>query len=211
MTKDIANIFKEALMPLKIQGIISNLEGLVRTLEFKPANSDKKLKIAYPVECEDVQDCVDCQSVYLCVPEKEKSCLVYFEGTQARVLNSAEGITTYEAIISLVCWYNLDKFEKKPFLQSSFIGLMSEPIKKLNIDNSEDVPIDLHLPTISSVIDSDSSIFAKYSYNESDSGFLGCKYATFKIDFKVKFSLYENGNCFNSILVSSDVSACDNC
>lgn len=208
MTKDIANIFKESLLTLKSQGLISHLEGLVRTHEFKPSGSEKTLKIAYPVDCEEPQDCVDCQSLYICVPEKTKKCLVYFEGTQSRASYSFKTSTKYDTVISLVCWYNLDYFQSSDLLQSRFVSVLSEKIKKTY---SEESPIVFVNPEIISVIDSDANIFSKYSYNESDSGFLGCRYATFKIDFKINFMLNEDTNCIDSILANSVVSDCVSC
>jgi hypothetical protein len=208
MTKDLANIFKNSLLSLKTDGLISNLEGLVRLHEFKPSGGDKTLKIAYPVDCEEPEDCVECKSLYICVPEKTKKCLVYFEGYQSRATFPLQTSTKYESVLSLICWYNLDFFETSDLLQSRLISLFSEKIKKTY---SEENPINFVNPEIVSVTDSDASIFSKYSYNESNSGFLGCKYATFRIDFKINFLLNEDSNCINNILANSIVSECVSC
>lgn len=205
MTKDIANIFKSSLLSLKDSGLISNLEGLVRTLEYKPTGAEKNAKIAFPVDCQEPENCVECESLFVCVPDKTKKCLVYFEGTQSREVATLEGATKYETVISLICWYNLDFFEKQDFLQTRLISLFSNVIKKTSSTSDNQNPINFINPELSSVYDSDSNIFSKYSYNDTKSNFLGCKYSTFKIDFKVKFYIYENQNCINSIVGISPI------
>jgi hypothetical protein len=205
MTKDIANIFKESLTPLKDSGLISNLEGLVRVLEYKPTASDKSTKIAFPVDCQEPEDCQECESLFVCVPEKNKKCLIYFEGTQSREIATLEGATKYEATISLICWYNLGFFQKDDFLQTRLISLFSNLIKRTSSTSTELNPINFNKPEVISVYDSDASIFSKYSYNEGKSNFLGCKYSTFKIDFKVKFFIYEDKNCISDIVDISNI------
>ena len=200
MTKDIVSIFKKSLLPYKTTGLISHLEGLVRVLEYKPAGDEKTRKIPYPVDCEEPEICKDCEGLMLCVPEKTKKCLVYFEGGQSREVASLEGATKYETVLSLVCWYNLGFFVKQDFLQTRMITLFSQAIKETFARENGLAPISFLNPEIISVTDSDSSIFSKYSYSEVKSNFLGCKYGAFKIDFKIKFITYENQNCINDIM-----------
>lgn len=200
MTKDIANIFKKSLLLMKGSGLISHLEGLVKVLEYKPLENEKAKKIAFPVDCEEPENCKECDSLMVCVPERSKKCLVYFEGGQSRETATFEGATKYEVVLSLICWYNLGYFEKQEFLQTRMISLFSDKIKGTKGTISELSPIEFINPEIISVTDSDSSIFSKYSYNEGRSNFLGCKYASFKIDFKIKFVIYENKNCFRDIV-----------
>lgn len=200
MTKDIASIFKKSLLPYKVSGLISHLEGLVRVFEYKPAGDDKTRKIAFPVDCEEPEICKECEGLFICVPEKSKKCLVYFEGGQSREVASLEGATKYETILSLVCWYNLGFFQKQEFLQTRMITLFSQAIKETFARETSLAPMAFINPEIISVTDSDSNIFSKYSYSDVKSNFLGCKYATFKIDFKIKFTLYENQNCIDNIV-----------
>lgn len=204
MTKDIANIFKNALQGYKQSGLISHLEGLVRVFEYNTGNDEKPKKIAFPVDCQEPENCKECEGLMICVPEKSKKCLVYFEGGQSRETAMLEGATKYETVLSLICWYNLGYFEKQEFLQTKMISVMSEVIKKTSARNTAARPIAFVNPEIVSVTDSDSNIFAKYSYNDTRSNFLGCKYGAFKIEFKIKFITYEDQNCIDDILGRSN-------
>ena len=210
MTKDIANIFKASLMVHKNSGLISNLEGLVRTLEYKPIGEEKTRKIAFPVDCTEPENCNECDDLIKCVPERRKKCLVYFEGNNSREIASLEKATRYEANLSLICWYNLFFFQSSTFLQTRLISLMSEVIRKTNVNADGSLPISFVNPEITLVSDSDAGIFSKYTYNEQKSNFLGCNYSTFKIDFKVKFTLYEDKNCINGIVGVANVDCIGN-
>jgi hypothetical protein len=208
MTKDISEVLKAYLMPIKEQGIISNLEGLVRTLEYKPSGSDKSKKIPFPVNCVQPQDCTECDSLFICVPEKTKRCLVYFEGFDSLPEFHTSEATKYKSVISLICWYNLDFFQDDSSLQTKLVSLFSNTIKNVNFDRTELIPLEFCNPQVKKVVCSDNSIFNKYTYNENQSQFIGCRYSCFKIDFEINFTLYEDKNCIGNIVVIDNDNCC---
>ena len=202
MTKDIAEVLQLSLSDLHGSGnVISTLAGLTRVFEYIDA-SDVIKKLPYPLDCTQPEpNCQECDELFILVPDKNKRCIVYFEGGASSPIQNLQGATKYASLISLVCWYNMQGFQETENLQSRLIALFSDRCKNakvnplLPVESLSRVEVELIR-----VQDSDPSIFSKYTYSQDKSQYLGCPFSSFKLDFKINFTLYENPNCFRPIV-----------
>jgi hypothetical protein len=208
MTKDIADLMKSNLSDLNgSDKIISTLAGLTRVFEYKGTDNELK-KLAYPLDCTQLEpNCQECEELFILVPDQSKRCIVYFEGGASSPVQNMEGATKYQTTISLVCWYNLQGFTATSNLQSRLIALFSDRCKNITTFYQANQSITGISVEVLRVQDSDPSIFSKYTYSQDKSQYLGCPFSSFKIDFKVNFTLYENPICFDGIVVT-DIPVC---
>lgn len=203
MIKDICIIFKEKLVEDKDAGIIDVLEGLTRVLEYYPTEDSKAKRIPFPVDYIEPAGCEE-QELTICVPDASKRCIVYFDSSQSNLAKSLDKASSYNAIVSLICWYNTNGFENKENIQTRLISRFSERVKSAKYEVGDF--LDLGEIEVTKVIE-DASFFTKYTYDQANSQYLTYPYGYFKIDFKVDFLLYENTSCHEPIVVIS----ADNC
>ncbi len=203
MTKDLADLLKSKLEDLHGEDkVITTLAGLTRVFEYKTGTGEGELKkLPFPIDCNQPEpNCEDCNELFILVPDQNKRCIVYFEGGGSVPIQSLEGATKYQSVLSLVCWYNTNGFTTAENLQSRLIALFSDRCKSVMLNYGDGQSLCNVSVEVVRVYDSDPQIFSKYTYNQDKSQFLGCPFSSFKIDFKVTFLQYENEICFNPIV-----------
>ncbi|MCX6218353.1 hypothetical protein [Spirosoma sp.] len=99
----IADVLVKRLMPLKVQGLLADVVGLVQTIESDALSGNKK-KLSYPapIGC----PTGDCQDDWKrLVPDQAKPGFVFFEGGTYRT-SMVNGFKRVQTRLTLICWFN---------------------------------------------------------------------------------------------------------
>jgi hypothetical protein len=176
-------------------GVITNLAALVRVKEVSIGNNVIR-KIPFAIDCiEEVELCQDCEPIVDLVPdtptaEKPKRCIVYFEQNKTTLMGVHQGGAKYNTAISLICWFDSRQFQESNNLTTKLIALFASRIRTPFV-LAQNSPIQSVQVVGYTPLDSDPSIFSKYSYSDFRRPYLGCPYGYFKIDFNLNFTINE--------------------
>jgi hypothetical protein len=202
MIRDIARVFRNKLnndfyLPDGL-GVITHLAGLTRVKEVSISQGQIR-KVPVPVDCDEVEEelCNDCEPIFKLVPDQTKRCIVYFEGTDAKLVQSMPNVSKYSCNLVLICWYNSQGFQPVENLHTRLSSLFINKLKSIQTHSQE---LSIKEVEVISVNDSNGNIFSKYTYSDFRSAYLGCPFGSFSINFKINFSSNEVQSCFSPIV-----------
>lgn len=199
MNAVIAQILSKRLDQLHSRQLVTVLGGLVKTAS---VNRDGGRTIRFPVPFDTQTQNIRIDNSAF-VPDSEQRAIIYFEGLNSTVTESVRNKSRLRSNLRLVCWYNSDKYIVKG---SSTIHevLISAILKLLQSGRDTDV-IQGIVVTPTTVLDSNSNLFSRYSYTEERGQYLLAPYYAFAIDLNVTYQL--SHNCHGNAL-PVDVDCC---
>jgi hypothetical protein len=126
------------------------------------------------------------------VPNGDKLGIVYFEENGARLIGNNPGGDEYEALITLVAWYNKTKVlgegNEYVHIQSNYITLVKQALK-INTGILNLYPFTRVRLSLNSVQPQDGRIFAQYTYRETDRQYLMPPFEYFALDMTARFTV----------------------
>lgn len=187
MIKEICNALKERLIegvPLKL---VDTISGMVQTVTYKDLDENENpITKRFPVSYDtNMQICGRGPEMDL-VPDSSKKGLVYFEesGSFQKIKDLSGGRSMQRGNVLLVCWMNRRKSVGDSYKEVSKLGY-DEIMKKL----SGVIPSDLflNLRVTSARFRQDSSVFTRYTYEETVLQYLRPPFEYFAIDLTISF------------------------
>lgn len=195
--RPLRNKLKDSFFENDGSGIITHIAGLTRVKEVLVGTGLIR-KVPVPVDSDsfDTEEvCITGEPIFYLVPDERKRCIVYFEGTESKAIDTKKGLTNYTANANLICWYNSKGFQNEPDINSRLCGLFISKLKDINPVTDKIKSIE-----VGSVSDSNGNIFSKYSYNDFRGQYLGSPFGSFSINFKINFSNYETQDCYSPVV-----------
>ncbi|RIV23601.1 hypothetical protein DYU11_11510 [Fibrisoma montanum] len=179
---------------LRALPFISRLAGLVKVLETDRFSKDKngadRRVHRFPISLEsEPSTCTTSGRQYPdLVPDQSERLIVYFEDGNAR---SVDGRAKWQSTLRLVAWGNSALFEAGDSPKAAIPAMIMNAIGNTlrTAKESGRGPIQNLSVTITGVPDSNTNLFARYTYEQTRSQFLFPPYFAFGIDLTVTYTL----------------------
>lgn len=201
MNKEIAHELKEILKSSDGIPFVDVIAGMVQTVTDKD-EGENGLPVTkrYPVT-DDVTIADNCQfsQEKILTPDSRKKGLIYFEDNGTSFMGSDnKGNYSYRSRLKLICWLNRSRITGQRYSQITASGI-TYILDKLKVGELYGKVgfFQRFKVNVSSIDPQDSSIFSKYSYDESDMQYLRPPFEFFAINLTVDFSV--NKRCINEI------------
>lgn len=189
MNADIANIILSKLEDITW---MDNKFGLVRAVTegvSNPADITKILKKTYPVACNLSEDDCNTGNYKRPVPDSKYKSLVYFEDNGTQILAADQRWISMRSNLKLVCWLNGKKlgYDGCGLSTVALMDILGALAIVPNGFNSTPYSRITIMPTGEDV--KNSSIFSKYSYDESITQYLMYPFDYFALNIRTDFNL----------------------
>lgn len=184
MTREVARILADSLVPLYNAQLITVLTGLVKTV----SQERNQGTIRFPVPYDTNSGSVQIENSAL-VPDKNQRAIVYFEGSDTSITEFARNKSRASSSVKLICWYNSLMFAQPEniSLHEVLIGNVLKHIAEARPE--QDSIIKTFDIDVTRVYDSSPALFSKYSYREERGQYLQTPYFSFAIDITVDYQL----------------------
>jgi len=198
MTREVARILAESLIPLYNKEVITVLTGLVKTVSQERNNNT----IRFPVPYDTNSGAVQIENSAL-VPDKTQRAIIYFEGSDTSITDFDKRKSQASSALKLVCWYNSLMFNQPEniSLHEVLIGNVLKYIAEARPE--PDSVIKTFGIDVTRVYDSNPALFSKYSYREERGQYLQTPYFSFAIDITVEYQL-NHGCDYELIPIDAD-------
>lgn len=192
MNKKIAEILKDQISSLDW---IDKIAGLVRPVTFKDKAGNVK---TMPIYLNGVDMCKASAYEDL-VPDSSKKSILYFEDGGMDVINAGCLYIDVLSSLKLVCWCNLKIINPE---YSSAIPMKLEILRTIptKIDNTDWVT----KINVQFAGEDMANPFTPYTYDEQKQ-FLIYPYDYFSLNYKVRFSVPLNAECYDSVELNPDI------
>lgn len=190
MNSKIAEILKDQISSLTW---VDKIVGLVKPITYTDKAGTKK---TIPIYYRDDPTLCDSGDYTDLVPDSSKMSIIYFEDGGTDVANAGCMFTDCISSLKLVCWCNLKLIN--PAL-SSALSLKLQVINTIpnqiaNTDWVTKIQVSLESDDVGSP-------FTKYTYDEQKQ-FLMWPYDYFSLNYKVRYSIPRNAECFDDITLN---------
>lgn len=207
MNKDVAYILKNRLINGKLN-FVNIISGLIQRVERKEVVENNTVSKFFPISTDisdekgNTLDAFCDEFIYGVFPDSNKKGIIYFEenGGLIPLGPDSRGNEQFKSSLNVICWLNREKITGKTY-ESIQSYCMNEVLKalQLNTKTNENV-FSAFFVALDYVLPTDSSIFAKYSYDEARTQYLMPPFEFFGVRLKISFAL--NRKCVNPITLN---------
>lgn len=163
---------------------VDKLGGITQPLKLKKMDGENLIEKVIPVAYNYSKTTCDVSDYVDYTPDTRYKSVCYWEiETQPREVNTTARYAQYEAVIRFVGWLNLGKINKSLTPPTE---LINDVLAILPQQISNSTPFVFCQGRVTQ-IGRDSSIFDKYTYEESESQYLIYPFDYFAIDYTVSF------------------------
>ncbi len=195
MNNDIAEIIKGYI---EDKSYVDRIKGVVKTLEL---HLEGKI-VRYPIACDvDYKECKR-SSVYLdLVPDSKKKSVFYFEEEGSRVVERKGRFIKMQSSLRLIGWLNIKKLGYETCsITSEIISDIIKTLPSTPFNTGKYIGMNIQ---VTSQMPKNSSIFGKYTYNESQMQHLMYPFDFFALNLTVDYDI--NPNCLTDFDIQDPV------
>lgn len=197
MNKEISNILKDRLCGLPF---VEQLGGMVQTVEFKQPNGDNNVTTKrMPISCDaELGPKGKATQEMAFVPNSKKLGILYFEDLGISFVDRVSGgAIQYKSRLILVCWMNRARLTGNSYTEISSYCITSI-LGKLKIKTiANECNFSRFMVTPGRILQQDSSVFSRYTYDESITQYLRPPFEFFGIELTVDYCIHPD--CLNDI------------
>jgi hypothetical protein len=197
MNEKIANILRTRIQNLNF---VDKISGMVHSITMDILDKDNKsVKKVFPVSTDITADQCKTGRYQDLVPNSKYNSIIYFEDGGTGLSYKAKNRAYFSSKLILVCWLNLKK------LQECNINVISDQCILAIVAQMPEFPIsdgiyrEINIKAISETVKS-SSIFGKYSYDETINQYLLWPFDYFSLQFNIEF--WVNLSCVEQLNIS---------
>ena len=165
---------------------MDKLAGITYVAKVNVTSEGRKVEKRFPISCDKAYDDVCKEGCYdELAPNSAHTSVVYFEEGGFNLLRRESNRLYYESNLRLVAWLNYTK------LRGGGCGSSAKYVTDI-IKSLPSVPLtidDFHAVTfeVTSQLNRDANIFARYTYNEKTTQFLMLPYDFFALEIRTRF------------------------
>ena len=201
MNKEIAKVLRDRLQNEGGLPFVEKYAGLVQTVTEEITADEGTIKKRYPVSTEVTINGACMQHEEIMTPDSSLKGILYFEDNGTQSLGRFGNKFKYLSNLTLVCWINRAKIVSNIYSEITGIAIQNL-MQKMDVDgNPENVSMFTGITvSVTRILPQESSLFAKYSYDENVKQYLRPPFEFFGLGLQVKFGI--NPDCVEPLEIT---------
>lgn len=205
MNKEISKILRDRLRENGGLPFVNKYAGLVQVVTDIKPNDETNVRRRYPVSTETVVNDACHSNEEIMTPDSAMKGILYFEDNGVQKIESVRGKFQYISNLTLIVWINRQRVTSNFYSEITAIAIQMI-LEKLGVEKnpeSDSMFTGIQV-SLNRILSQDSSIFAKYTYEETVTQYLRPPFEFFGLSLSVKYGI--NTKCIESFeFVNNDL------
>lgn len=205
MNKEISKILRDRLRENGGLPFVNKYAGLVQVVTDIKPNDETNVRRRYPVSTETIVNDACHGNEEIMTPDSAMKGILYFEDNGTQKTESERGKFQYISNLTLIVWINRQRITSNYYSEITAIAIQMI-LEKLGVEKnpeSDSMFTGIQV-SLNRILSQDSSIFAKYTYEETVTQYLRPPFEFFGLSLSVKYGV--NAKCIESFeFVNNDL------